>query len=132
MPRRENSGPEPLSRRERQIMDVLYRNGRATAAEVREQLTDAPSYSAVRALLTVLENKGHVRHESEGPRYVYMPVQDPAKASKAALSHVVSTFFEGSAAAAAAALIEANRGAIDEDELERLSALIERAKEEGR
>lgn len=130
MHRRENTGPEPLSRRERQIMDVLFRRGRATAADVRQEIPDAPSYSAVRALLAVLETKGQVRHESDGPRYVYLPVQDAKKARKAALAHVVSTFFEGSAAAAAAALIETHRGGIDEGELERLSALIDEAREE--
>jgi predicted transcriptional regulator len=113
-------------------MDVLYRRGSATAVQVRQEIADPPSYSGVRALLAVLETKGHVRHESDGPRYVYLPVQDPKKARKAALTHLVSTFFEGSAVAAAAALIESHGNAIGDEELERLSMLIDEAREEGR
>lgn len=132
MPTRGKLRPQALSRRERQIMDVLYRMGRATAAAVRAQIPDPPSYSAIRALLAVLENKRHVRHEIDGPRYVYTPVEDREMASKAALAHVVTTFFEGSAVAAAAALIETQTGGLPGDELDRLSALIERARREGR
>ena len=87
-----------LSRRERQIMDVVYTQGRATVAEVRAQLADAPSYSAVRALLRILEEKGHLRHEQEGNRYVFVPTVPPERASKSALRHVLETFFDGSPA----------------------------------
>jgi predicted transcriptional regulator len=123
------SQPDPLSRRERQIMDVLYARGSATAAEVREALADAPSYSAVRALLRILEEKGHVRHEAQGPRYVYLPQVSRERARKSALRRVVATFFEGSAAQAAAALIDSE--ALTKQDLARLSALIEKAKREG-
>src|SRR5688572_10096132 len=93
-----------LSRRERQIMDLLFRQGRATAAEVQRGLPDPPSYSAVRAMLRILEEKGHIRHEQDGPRYVYAPRHDREKASHSALRHVVQTFFDGSAEQAVAAL----------------------------
>ena len=94
-----------LSRRERQIMDLLFQRGRATAAEVQEGLPEAPSYSAVRALLRILEEKGHVRHEQDGPRYVYVPKADRERARQSALKHVVQTFFDGSAEQAMAALL---------------------------
>src|SRR3954470_1199160 len=119
-----------LSRRERQIMDVIYRRGRATAAEVLEDLPDPPSYSAVRALLRLLEEKGHVRHEHDGPRYVYSPTVNRDRARRSALKHVVRTFFDGSATDAVAALLDGD--AIDHSELDRLSALIEQARTEGR
>src|SRR3954453_19903670 len=86
-----------LSRRERQIMDAIYRRGRATAAEVLEDMPDPPSYSAVRAMLRLLEEKGHVRHEQDGPRYVFLPTVHRDRASRSALTHVVRTFFDGSA-----------------------------------
>jgi BlaI family transcriptional regulator, penicillinase repressor len=121
-----------LSRRERQIMDVVYKRGRATATEVRDALADAPSYSAVRALLRVLEEKGHLEHEDDGVRYIYSPTRDRKLASRAALRHVVTTFFEGSAVRAAAALLESNRSAIDEDERAVLQRIIQRAREEGK
>jgi predicted transcriptional regulator len=124
------SQPDPLSRRERQIMDVLYARGSATAAEVRDALPDPPSYSAVRALLRILEEKGHARHESQGPRYVYLPQVSRERARKSALRRVVSTFFEGSAAQAAAALIDSE--SLTKNDLVRLSALIEKARREGR
>jgi len=120
------TAPESLSRRERQIMDVLYARGSATAAEVREALPDPPSYSAVRALLRILEEKGHVRHNQDGPRYVYLPQVSRERARKSALKRLVSTFFEGSAAQAAAALIGTER--LSKAELERLSSIIERAR----
>jgi predicted transcriptional regulator len=120
-----------LSRRERQIMDVIYRRGRATAADVLEDLPDPPSYSAVRALLRLLEEKGHVRHEQDGPRYVFLPTVNRDRASKSALTHVVRTFFDGSASDAVAALLEGD-AKLDDAELDRLSAMIEQARREGR
>ncbi|HEY9230230.1 MAG TPA: BlaI/MecI/CopY family transcriptional regulator, partial [Gemmatimonadaceae bacterium] len=95
-----------LSRRERQIMDVIYRRGRATAAEVLQDIPDPPSYSAVRALLRLLEEKGHVHHEQDGPRYVYAPTVNRDRARRSALKHVVRTFFDGSATDAVAALLD--------------------------
>lgn len=124
------STPDPLSRRERQILDILYARGCATAAEVREALPDAPSYSAVRALLRILEEKGHARHQSQGTRYVYLPSVPRERARDSALTRIVMTFFEGSAAQAAAALVDS--GSLSDEELTRLAALIERARKEGR
>lgn len=120
-----------LSRRERQIMDVIYRRGRATAAEVLEDLPDPPSYSAVRALLRLLEEKGHVEHEQDGPRYVYAPTVARDRARRSALKHVVRTFFDGSASEAMAALLDGETR-LDDAELDRLSAMIEQARKEGR
>ena len=120
-----------LSRRERQIMDVIYRRGRATAAEVLEDIPDPPSYSAVRAMLRLLEEKGHVRHEQDGPRYVFLPIVNRDRARKSALTHVVRTFFDGSATEAVAALLN-DGGKLSDAELDRLSAMIEQAREEGR
>ena len=123
--------PAGLSRRERQIMDVIYRRGRATAAEVLDDLPDPPSYSAVRAMLRLLEDKGHVRHEHDGPRYVFLPIVHRDRARQSALTHVVRTFFDGSATEAVAALL--NDGAkLTPAELDRLAAMIDRAREEGR
>src|SRR5919107_5937259 len=95
-----------LSRRERQIIDILYANGRATAAEVQAALPEPPSYSAVRAMLRILEEKGHVRHEQDGPRYVYLPTVAADRAQKTALRHVLHTFFNGSAEQAMSALLD--------------------------
>ena len=120
-----------LSRRERQIMDVIYRRGRATAAEVLEDIPDPPGYSAVRAMLRLLEEKGHVRHEQDGPRYVFLPIVNRDRARKSALTHVVRTFFDGSATEAVAALLN-DGGKLSDAELDRLSAMIEQAREEGR
>ena len=120
-----------LSRRERQIMDVIYRHGKVTAAEVLAELPDPPSYSAVRAMLRLLEEKGHVRHEQDGPRYVYTPTVNRDKARRSALRHLVRTFFDGSTEDAVAALLQNDAGMRDE-ELERLSQLIDAAKKEGR
>lgn len=121
-----------LSRRERQIMDLLYQHGRLTAAEVHARLPDPPSYSAVRALLRVLEQKGHVRHQEEGLRYVFLPKVTREKAKRSALAHLVKTFFDGSAGQAAAALLDASAGELTGEELERISGLIEKARKEGR
>jgi predicted transcriptional regulator len=120
-----------LSRRERQIMDAIYRRGRATAAEVLEDIPDPPSYSAVRAMLRLLEEKGHVRHEQDGPRYVFVPIVHRDRARRSALTHVVRTFFDGSATDAVAALLN-DSGKLSAAELDRLSAMIEQAREEGR
>ena len=119
-----------LSRRERQILDILYTRGSATAAEVQGALPDAPSYSAVRALLRILEDKGHARHEAHGTRYVYLPSVPRENARHSALNRIVATFFDGSAAQAAAALVDS--GSLSDDDLARLSALIDRGRKEGR
>ncbi|HEU4996097.1 MAG TPA: BlaI/MecI/CopY family transcriptional regulator [Gemmatimonadaceae bacterium] len=120
-----------LSRRERQIMDVIYRRGKVTAAEVLAELPEPPSYSAVRAMLRLLEEKGHVRHEQDGPRYVYLPTVNRDKARRSALRHLVRTFFDGSTEDAVAALLQNDNG-MSEDELARLSKLIDGARKEGR
>jgi predicted transcriptional regulator len=120
-----------LSRRERQIMDVIYRRGKVTAADVLSDLPDPPSYSAVRAMLRLLEEKGHVRHEQDGPRYVYTPIVNRDKARRSAMRHLVRTFFDGSTEDAVAALLQSDNGMTD-DELKRLSTLIDSAKKEGR
>lgn len=118
-----------LSRRERQILDVIYELGRATAAEVQERMPDAPTYTTVRGLLRVLETKGHVRHEDEGGRYVYIPTLTKQRAAKSALRHVVQTFFDGSPSRAMAALLGGQRN-VDEEEIARLEELIARARKE--
>jgi predicted transcriptional regulator len=119
-----------LGKRERQIMDVVYRLGRATVADVRAELSDPPTYSAVRGMLRFLEEKGLLRHEQDGLRYVYIPTVTPAKARKSALRHLVRTFFGGSAQEAVAALLEDTR--LSEDELDRLERLVEKARKEGK
>lgn len=124
--------PLDLSRRERQIMDIVYRSGRATAQDVMEQLSDPPSYSAVRALLRILVDKGHLRYEREGARYIYLPTLPRERVRGKALSQVVETFFEGSAAQAMAALLDSSASSLSDDELNRLARLIDRAKQEGR
>ena len=111
-------------------MDIVYRQNQATAADVLEALPDPPSYSAVRALLRVLEDKGHLRHQRRGPRYVFLPTVARAKAQRSALTRVVQTFFEGSAEQAMTALLE--QGALSQEDLDRLSQLIENARQEGR
>jgi BlaI family penicillinase repressor len=120
-----------LGRRERQIVEVLYRLGRASVAEVLADLPDPPSYSAVRGMLTLLEDKGYVRHKRDGMRYVYTPAIAPAKARQSALRQLVSTFFEGSPLAAAAALLEMSDHKLSPEERDRLSALIARREKEG-
>jgi predicted transcriptional regulator len=121
-----------LSRRERQIMDVLYRKGRATAAEILEEMPDAPSNSAVRAMLRTLEEKKHVRHEAEDLRYVYMPVVPRDKARRSAVAHLVETFFEGSTEQAVATLLTVSSRDLKPEDFDRLAALIEQARKEGR
>ncbi len=122
----------PLSRRERQIMDIVYERGRASVAEVLDQLPDPPSYSAVRALLRILEEKGHLRHQQDGPRYVFLPTVSRDKARRSVLSQVVQTFFDGSAEQAMAALIDLPQSKLSQDDLARLSRLIDKARKEGR
>lgn len=121
-----------LSRRERQIMDVVYRLGRATAADVHTEIADPPSYSSVRALLRVLESKGHLRHTADGPRYVFTPTVPRERARDSALRQVVGTFFEGSTEAAVAALLDLSSSRLSDAELNRLAGLIAQAKKEGR
>jgi len=120
-----------LSRRERQIMDILFRRGRATASQVRLELPGHPSYSTVRTQLRVLEEKGHVRHEEEGPRYVYMPSIARHAARKSALRHLVNTFFEGSTEKVVAALLGGDAARLTDEELDRLATLVEKARKEG-
>ena len=120
-----------LSRRERQIMDILYRRGRATAGEVMEELPGDPSYSTVRAQLRVLEDKGHVTHQEEGLRYVYTPAVPRHAARKSALRHLVDTFFDGSAEQAVSALLGGEAARLSDAELERIAAMIAKARKEG-
>ena len=120
-----------LSRRERQIVDILYAQGRATAAEVQAALPDPPSYSAVRAMLRILEEKGHVRHEQDGPRYIYVPTVARDSAKKSAIRHVLRTFFEGSTSQAISALLDDDGANLSDAELDRLSGMIERARKGG-
>ena len=122
----------PLSRRERQIMDVIYASGRATAAEVMEALPDPPTYSAVRALLRVLLEKGHLRFEHHGPRYVYLPTVPRNTARQSALRQVLRTFFDGSASQAVVALLDMSASKMTDEELDQLQRLIDQAKVEGR
>ena len=128
------TGPTPadLSRRERQIMDVIYRRGRASAADVVAELADPPSYSAVRALLRILEDKGHLRHESEGGKYVYAPTRPREHAGRSALRRVLQTFFDNSAEKAVAALLDLHDAELSRADLDRLAHLIEQARKEGR
>lgn len=121
-----------LSRRERQIMDILYRLGRASAADVQAAMVDTVSYSTVRAQLRVLEEKGHVRHEEQDLRYVYLPTVPREKAQRSALRHVMETFFDGSAEQMMAALLDRKTAEVSTDELERLSKLIDQARRNGR
>ncbi|HKB49482.1 MAG TPA: BlaI/MecI/CopY family transcriptional regulator [Ktedonobacterales bacterium] len=121
-----------LSRREREIMDVIYRSGRATAAEVLDQLPDPPTYSTVRALLRVLEEKGHLRHEEDGPRYVFVPMVPRERARLSALRQLLHTFFDGSTEQAVAALLDLSSTRLSDAELARLSQLIADARKEGR
>ncbi len=124
------SSHQNLSRRERQIMDVLFRRTRATAAEIMDNIPEPPSYSAVRAMLRILEEKGHIRHEQDGPRYVFLPTVARDKAKRSALDHLLDTFFEGSAAQAVATLLDSSGSKISDDDLDRLSTLIEKARKE--
>jgi predicted transcriptional regulator len=131
---RQRKDEEPhakLSRRERQIMDVIYKRGKATAAEVQQELPEDPNYSTVRAQLRVLEEKGCLRHEEQGLRYVFMPTIPREQARSSALKRLVETFFDGSAEQVVAALLDGSAGKLSEEELARLSGLIDKAKKEG-
>ena len=121
-----------LSRRERQIMDVIYSKGRATAAEVLEAIPQPPSYSAVRAMLRLLEEKGYLRHEQDGPRYIFLPTLSRERARQSAMKQLLQTFFDNSAEQAVAALLDMSRPRLSDAELDRLSEMIERARKEGR
>src|SRR5690242_8505207 len=121
-----------LSRRERQIMEILFQRGKASAAEVRESMADAPSYSAVRAMLRILEEKGHVRHQAEGLKYVYVPSMAREKAKRSAVKHLVDTFFNGSREHAMAALLDSSSAKLSPEELDRMAKLIEQARKEGK
>jgi len=124
--------PESLSRRERQIMDIVYAKGEASAAEVRAALPDPPSYSAVRALLAILVDKGRLKHRSEQGRYIYAPTRRRAQAGRSALRRVLDTFFEGSLEKAVAALLQGSDAKFSQQDLQRLSQLIQQAQKEGR
>lgn len=126
------SKDDTLSRREREMMNIIFAKGRATAGEVMDGMAEPPSYSAVRATLRVLEQKGHLRHEHDGVRYVYLPTIQREKARRSALDHLLRTFFDGSAANVVSALLERERHKMTDEELDRLSALIEDARQEGR
>jgi len=121
-----------LSRRERQIMEVVYREGQAAATDVLAKIPDPPSYSAVRAMLRILEQKGHLRHVAEGNRYLYRPTVPADRARRSALKSLLQTFFEGSPEKAVAALLDMSRSELSAEDLDRLSRLIEQAREEGR
>src|SRR5712691_10193533 len=123
--------PTVLTRRERQIMDILYRRGRATAGEVMAELSGDPSYSTVRTQLRVLEEKGHVRHEEQGLRYVYVPAVPRRSARKSALRHLVDTFFDGSAEQVVAAVLGGEGSRLSDKELDRIAELVAKAKKEG-
>ena len=121
-----------LTRRERQIMDIIYQRGKASSAEVMAELPDPPTYSAVRTHLRILEEKGHLKHRKEGARYVYLPTRSRRTASHSAVKRLLQTFFDGSVEKAVAALLSASDSNVSPEELDRLSLLIEEAKSEGR
>lgn len=123
---------QKLSRRERQIMDILYQRGEGTVSDVMEDLADPPSYSAVRATLRVLEEKGHVKHREDGPRYVYLPAVARERARRDALQHLLQTFFGGSAEQAVAALMQMSEADLTPADLERLAERTRQARKEGR
>ena len=128
------STPSPsrnLSRRERQIMDILYLRGASTVADVMDRLSDGPGYSAVRALLRILEQKGQVTHEKSGPRFIYSPSVPRKEASKHAIKHTLSTFFHGSVSDAVTALLDASEPSLDQDELSRLEVMIRDRRKSG-
>lgn len=123
---------ESLSRRERQIMDVVYSRGRATAAEIHAQLPDPPVAAAVRTLLRILEEKGHLRHEKDGPRHIYFPTTPRSVAQRSAVKHLLGTFFNGSRAAAVAALLEEGDRPLSSEEREQITAAVRRLRNEGK
>ncbi len=121
-----------FSRREQEMMDIVYRLGRATAAEIRRNMASPPSYSSVRSTLSSLERKGHLQHEFDGNRYIYVPTVRREKARLSALDHLLTTFFDGSAAAVVAALLESGQTDLSAQELDELSTLIQHTRKEGR
>lgn len=121
-----------LSRRERQIMEILYQRGKAPASEIREAMEDAPSYSAVRAVLRVLEEKGHVKHQAEDLKYVYIPTVNRDKAKRSAVKHLLETFFNDSPKQIVAALLDVSSQRLTRDELDQMAEMIEKAKREGK
>src|SRR6516225_5708023 len=123
---------QQLSRREREIMDILYQRGKSSASEVREAMLDAPSYSAVRALLRILEEKGHIRHQAEGLKYVYLPTIAAEKAKRSAVKHLLETFFKDSPEQVVAALLDVSSTRLTREELDRMAEMIEQAKKEGK
>ncbi len=125
-------GQKNLSRRERQIMDIIYELNEATAAQVLDRLPNPPSYSAVRALLKVMEEKGHLNHKQDGPRYVFLPTLPREEARRNALKHLMETFFDGSTEKVVAALLNISEEDLAEDDYKRLTKLIESARQEGR
>ncbi len=132
MPKPSASAVQQLSRRERQIMDLVYRHGHATAAEIHQQLPDPPVAAAVRTMLRILEEKGHLRHEKDGPRHIYYPVTPRSVAQRSAVRHMVGTFFNGSRAAAIAALLDDADRPLTDDERAELSNVIKRLRTDGR
>jgi predicted transcriptional regulator len=125
------TSPHVLTRRERQIMDILYRRGRATAADVMKDLSGDPNYSTVRTQLRVLEEKGHVRHDAEGLRYVYVPAVPRHAARRSALKHLVETFFDGSAEQVVAAVLGGEANKLSEEDIARIADLVEKARKAG-
>jgi BlaI family penicillinase repressor len=123
--------PDKLGSRERQIMDIIYRRGRATATEVQTDLPNPPTNSAVRGMLRLLEQKGYLRHESDGPRYVYAPTADPSRVSRTAVRHLVRTFFDNSASSAVAAMLGMYESRLKESDLDRLEDLIDQVRSKG-
>lgn len=123
---------QQLSRREREIMDIIFSRGRATATEVMEGMAEPPSYSAVRATLRILEQKGHLKHQHDGARYVYLPTVNRERVRLTALDQLLTTFFDGSAANVVTTLLERQKGSMTEEELDRLAELIAQARKEGR
>jgi BlaI family transcriptional regulator, penicillinase repressor len=124
--------PDGLSRRERQIMDILYQRGKSSATDVREAMPKAPSYSAVRAMLRVLEDKGHVRHQAEGLKYVYLPTVTRERAKRSAVKHLLDTFFHDSPEQVVAALLDVSSTRMTREELNRMAEMIDKARKEGR
>lgn len=124
--------PPQLSRRERQIMDVVYRRGRATAVEIHEDIPDPPCAAAVRTLLRILEEKGHLRHEKDGPRHIYFPTTPRSVAQRSAVKHLIGTFFNGSRAAAVAALLDESDRPLSSEEREQIATAIRRLRADGK
>ena len=124
--------PDGLSRREREIMDILYQRGKSSATDVREAMPKAPSYSAVRAMLRVLEEKGHVRHQAEGLKYVYLPTVTRERAKRSAVKHLLDTFFHDSPEQVVAALLDVSSTRMTREELNRMAEMIDKARKEGR